>query len=101
MNASSPPAVLATLPERAAITPPAVIPRAASPAAPDIACPPAAVVAELVQSVSLGYYRGILNALADIERRHPEHAAFVHRVRPLAQQFQFDALGQILEHATP
>lgn len=68
---------------------------------PAVACPPAAVVAELAQTVSLGYYRGILNALADIERQHPEHAAFVHRVRPLAQQFQFEALGQILEHAAP
>ena len=60
-----------------------------------------AVVAELAQSVSLGYYRGILNALADIERHHAEHAAFVQRMRALAQQFQFDAMGQILEQATP
>ncbi|MFY3385949.1 ATP-binding protein [Paracidovorax sp. MALMAid1276] len=69
--------------------------------APGISCPPGPVVAELAQSVALGYYRGILNALADIERRHPEHAAFVRHVRPLAQQFQFDALAQILGPATP
>lgn len=61
-----------------------------------VALPPAALLAELGQSVSLGYYRGILNALADIERQHPEHAAFVQRMRALAQQFQFDAMGQIL-----
>ena len=54
-------------------------------------------LADLAQSVSLGYYRGILNALADIERQHPEHAAFVLHMRQLAQQFQFDAMGQILE----
>ena len=83
---------------RATATP---TPAPAPAAFPDVACPPSAVVAELAQTVSLGYYRGILNALADIERQHPEHAAFVHRVRPLAQQFQFEALGQILEHAAP
>lgn len=66
------------------------------------ALPPAAALAELNQAVALGYYRGILNALADLERQHPEQAAFVQRMRQLAQQFQFDAMGQILEqHATP
>lgn len=94
------PAAPAALPEPGAATPHPVHPAGVS-NLPEEVCPPAAVVAELAQSVSLGYYRGILNALADIERQHPEHAAFVHRVRPLAQQFQFDALGQILEHATP
>lgn len=85
-------------PERATVASPVA---QAPLALPGVACPPTTVVAELAQSVALGYYRGILNALADIERQHPEHAAFVHRVRPLAQQFQFEALGQILEHATP
>jgi CheY-like chemotaxis protein len=92
------PLLPAAQPARATATP---TPAPALDAFPDVACPPAAVVAELAQTVSLGYYRGILNALADIERQHPEHAAFVHRVRPLAQQFQFEALGQILEHAAP
>jgi signal transduction histidine kinase/purine-cytosine permease-like protein len=92
------PLLPAAQPARATATP---TPAQAPAAFPGVACPPAAVVAELAQTVSLGYYRGILNALADIERQHPEHAAFVHRVRPLAQQFQFEALGQILEHAAP
>ena len=92
------PLLSAAPPERATVASPVA---QAPLALPGVACPPTTVVAELAQSVALGYYRGILNALADIERQHPEHAAFVHRVRPLAQQFQFEALGQILEHATP
>ncbi|BEU95814.1 response regulator [Acidovorax sp. DW039] len=63
-------------------------------------CPPQALLAELSHAVSLGYYRGILNALADIERQYPEHTAFVHHMRQLAQQFQFDAMGQALEQAS-
>ncbi len=73
------------------------IPQSAAPGA-AIAHPPAALLGDLTQSVSLGYYRGILNALADIERQHPEHTPFVLHMRQLAQQFQFDAMGQILEH---
>ncbi|AOG22265.1 hybrid sensor histidine kinase/response regulator [Acidovorax sp. RAC01] len=79
---------------------PAALPAATT--AEPAAYPPPAALVELAQSVSLGYYRGILNALADIERQHPEHAAFVQRMRGLARQFQFDAMGQILaQHATP
>ena len=66
-----------------------------------MAHPPAALLGDLTQSVSLGYYRGRLNALSDIERQHPEHAPFVLHMRQLAQQFQFDAMGQILEHTPP
>ena len=58
-----------------------------------------AVEAALAQAVSLGYYRGILNTLDDIERSQPAHSAFVGAMRQLAQQFQFDAMGQILEQA--
>ena len=49
--------------------------------------------------MSLGYYRGILNTLDDIERSQPAHSAFVGTMRQLAKQFQFDAMGQILEQA--
>ncbi|WP_121456291.1 ATP-binding protein [Acidovorax sp. 106] len=77
---------------------PSSAPSSAAPAPAGLrTAPPAAALADLAQSVSLGYYRGILNALADIERQHPEHAAFVLHMRQLAQQFQFDAMGQILE----
>ena len=68
---------------------------------PTLIYPPADALAELVQSVSLGYYRGALNALAAIERSHPDHAAFVLAMRQLAQQFAFDAMNQLLEQAPP
>ena len=58
-----------------------------------------AALAALAQAVSLGYYRGILNTLDDIERSQPAHSAFVDTMRQLAKQFQFDAMGQILEQA--
>jgi len=61
--------------------------------------PDAAALLALSQAVSLGYYRGILNTLDDIERSQPAHSAFVGTMRQLAQQFQFDAMGQILEQA--
>ncbi|HVL43394.1 MAG TPA: ATP-binding protein, partial [Acidovorax sp.] len=61
--------------------------------------PDAAALLALAQAVSLGYYRGILNTLDDIERSQPAHSAFVGTMRQLAKQFQFDAMGQILEQA--
>ena len=98
--AAAPPPAPATGPApRPADAAPVVAPAAAPGAA--MAHPPAALLGDLTQSVSLGYYRGILNALADIERQHPEHAPFVLHMRQLAQQFQFDAMGQILEHTPP
>ncbi|NUN60608.1 MAG: response regulator [Burkholderiaceae bacterium] len=66
-----------------------------------LAYPDAAALAALTQVVALGYYRGILNTLDDIERSQPAHRAFVNTMRQLAKQFQFDAMGQILEQAPP
>ena len=64
-----------------------------------LAYPDATALAALAQVVALGYYRGILNTLDDIERSQPAHSAFVDTMRQLATQFQFDAMGQILEQA--
>ncbi|KQO22071.1 ATPase [Acidovorax sp. Leaf76] len=61
--------------------------------------PDAATLAPLLQAVALGYYRGILNALDEIERSQPAHQAFVHTLRQMAREFQFDAMGQLLERA--
>ena len=48
----------------------------------------------LDELVNLGYVRGILNKLGEIERLDP---AYVVRVqRDLARQFQFDAMKEIL-----
>ncbi|UCU98352.1 ATP-binding protein [Acidovorax radicis] len=75
----------------------------ALPAAADapLTYPDTTALAALAQAVALGYYRGILNTLDDIERSQPAHSAFVHTMRQLAKQFQFDAMGQILEQAPP
>ncbi|RQO83699.1 ATP-binding protein [Acidovorax sp. FJL06] len=68
-------------------------------AAKPMSYPNAAALAALAQAVALGYYRGILNALDEIERSQPAHQAFVHTMRQMAREFQFDAMGQILEQA--
>ncbi len=50
----------------------------------------------LRELVTLGYYRGILNLLDEIERSNPSCAEFVADMRLLAQQFQFETMGQHL-----
>lgn len=72
-------------------------PAAAAPPPPD--CPGRSTLAALAQAVALGYCRGALAALDDIERQQPAHQAFVQRMRQLARQFQFEAMGRILEQA--
>jgi signal transduction histidine kinase/DNA-binding NarL/FixJ family response regulator len=52
----------------------------------------------LREVVSLGYYRGIMNQLDDIEAGQPQSAAFVADMRALAKQFQFETMGQKLNH---
>ena len=74
---------------------------ASAPGAEGFSYPHPSALAALSQAVSLGYYRGILNALDEIEREQPVHGAFVDTMRGLARQFQFDAMGQILEQAPP
>jgi signal transduction histidine kinase/purine-cytosine permease-like protein len=76
-------------------------PAAAAPAGP---WPEAASLAALEQAVTLGYYRGILNALDQIEREQPACAAFVDPMREHALAFRFEAMHQILStarHAQP
>jgi len=46
----------------------------------------------LRELVTLGYYRGILNQLDEIERQHPQACAFVTEMRGLAKQFQFETM---------
>ncbi|MFO1191148.1 MAG: ATP-binding protein [Rhodoferax sp.] len=54
----------------------------------------------LNEVVSLGYYRGILNKLDDIEAAQPASAAFVADMRELARRFQFETMGRHLAEAT-
>jgi signal transduction histidine kinase len=85
--------------DEAADAPAGPSPAGASAAPAPLTYPDATAMAALTQVVILGYYRGILNTLDDIERSQPAHSAFVDTMRQLARQFQFDAMGQILEQA--
>ncbi len=58
--------------------------------------PEAAQIAALLEVVNLGFYRGIMNKLADIETLQPETTVFVEDMRVLARQFQFEAMGRQL-----
>jgi len=60
---------------------------------PAIVPPDAALLQALREGAELGYYRGILNTLAEIERRQPECAGFVEEMRGLARQFRFEAIA--------
>jgi CheY-like chemotaxis protein len=56
--------------------------------------PDAPQLAAPVEVVNLGFYRGIMNKLEEIESGQPEAAAFVEEMRVLARQFQFEAMGR-------
>jgi CheY-like chemotaxis protein len=69
-------------------------PAAAEP--PPLVPPPTAELAALDELIGLGYLRGILNKLAEIEKIDPQHGEFVRVLRDLARQFQFDAMKELL-----
>jgi len=50
----------------------------------------------LEEAVSLGYLRGIMTQLDEIERAQPECASWTDRQRAMARQFQLDALSRSL-----
>jgi CheY-like chemotaxis protein len=54
----------------------------------------------LREVLSLGYYRGILNKLDEIEAEQPQCASFVEELRGLARQFQFEAMSQQLNEVS-
>jgi len=58
--------------------------------------PAAAMLDGLRQSVQLGYYRGVMNQLDEIESGQPACASFVQAMRELARQFQFEAMSRRL-----
>jgi len=58
--------------------------------------PQPAQLRALQDAVQLGYYRGILAQLADIESTQPACAAFAAAMRGLARQFQFEAMSREL-----
>jgi len=69
---------------------------AAPPEPPPLVPPATAELDALDELISLGYLRGILNKLAQIENSDPRHGEFVRVLRDLARQFQFDAMKEIL-----
>ena len=54
----------------------------------------------LRELLTLGYYRGILNQLDDMERTSPQCAPFVEDMRALAKQFQFESMIHQLASCT-
>ena len=50
----------------------------------------------LEEAVSLGYLRGIMSQLDDIEREQPECRNWADKQRTMARQFQLEALGRSL-----
>ncbi|NMM11725.1 MAG: response regulator [Polaromonas sp.] len=58
--------------------------------------PDAPQLAALLELINLGFYRGIMNKLAEIETQQPATAAFVEDMRSLARQFQFEIMGRQL-----
>ena len=66
------------------------------PAAPPLIPPGDEVLAELDALINLGYLRGILDKLAEIENKDAAHGEFVRVLRDLARQFQFDAMKEII-----
>jgi signal transduction histidine kinase/CheY-like chemotaxis protein/purine-cytosine permease-like protein len=68
-----------------------------APRAAETARPPAEHLRALDELADLGYVRGLLDKLVEIEQLDPAYAAFVGRLRPMARQFQFEAIKDILD----
>jgi CheY-like chemotaxis protein/anti-sigma regulatory factor (Ser/Thr protein kinase) len=71
-------------------------PPAAPAEPPPLIAPGESEMAALDELINLGYLRGILNKLGEIERLDPGHGEFVRVLRDLARQFQFDAMKELL-----
>ena len=53
----------------------------------------------LEEAVGLGYFRGIMNQLDEVDAAQPECAAWTEAQRVLARQFQFEAMSRALAEA--
>lgn len=73
---------------------PAALP--AAPVSTAQALPPAEALRALEELAGLGYLRGLLDKLAEIDALDAGHAEFTARLRSLARQFQFDAIKDLL-----
>ncbi|MHB1187037.1 MAG: hybrid sensor histidine kinase/response regulator [Thiobacillus sp.] len=68
--------------------------------APVIIAPDPVHLTALSELIDLGYMRGILNKLDEIERLADVHGEFVRVMRSLAGRFQFEAMKAILRKST-
>ncbi len=59
--------------------------------------PPRERLAELRELVVLGYYRGIVRLLDEIEAQGPGHHAWVEQVRGLTRAYRFDAILPLID----
>jgi signal transduction histidine kinase/CheY-like chemotaxis protein/purine-cytosine permease-like protein len=59
--------------------------------------PPADSLRGLQQALALGHARGVRQQLDALEAADPAHAAFVKRLRAMAQQYRFDAMTDLLK----
>ncbi|MEW6705249.1 MAG: ATP-binding protein [Pseudomonadota bacterium] len=74
-------------------------PERPAPPPPVLHWPAASQLKALEESVRLGHYRGVQQALNRIEAEEPACAGFVARARVLAREFQFEAMAQWLQRA--
>ncbi|THF66628.1 hybrid sensor histidine kinase/response regulator [Pseudothauera nasutitermitis] len=77
---------------------PRTMPRrvAAPPPVPVLVYPETAALHALDELIGLGYLRGILEKLDEIEAAQPACAEFVRRLRIQAREFQFDAMRSLV-----
>jgi CheY-like chemotaxis protein len=80
----------------------------AEPSAPVAVVPPPATtlpaperLRALAELAELGYLRGLLDQLAEIDALDAGHGEFTARLRTLARQFQFDAIKDLLANVRP
>ena len=64
-----------------------------------LALPAAPHLRALQELVGIGYVRGIVRRLDQIETESPACAAFVERMRAMARGFQLDEMNGVLERA--
>jgi hypothetical protein len=79
--------------ERAA---PASVPPAVSASLP-VLPPSGERLAELRELAVLGYYRGIVRLLDEIEAQNPAHQSWVEQVRALTRAYRFEAILALIE----
>ena len=71
-----------------------------APSAADVqVLPPEPQLRALQELVDIGYVRGIVKRLDQIERELPESTAFVERMRTMARGFQLDEMSGVLKRA--